>query len=383
MSKLTADRERDIERWLTRRGIPHFIDHYSASRDVLTRAIPLLTFIFLVEAFGSGKLEWPWWANRLAEIAGLALLVGVWALINHQRGRPLLARPDHVGIPEMAVFVLVPAFLPVLFGGEWIDGLATIAVNLGILAAIYLATSYGLVPMARWGAVRMARQFRDTLRLVARGLPLLLVAFVFLFINAEVWQMASTFNGATLAAVLGMFAVVGAIFILSRLPGEIRPLAEFDAGQVEAAIVDTPAEGLPCDGLDFVPEPTSRQWGNAGLVVLFVQGLRVILAATLIGGFFVAFGLLTIRLEVIETWTQAPADVLGTIGLFGREVAVTSELMKVAAFLAGFSGMYFAVYLVTDPAFRTEFFDDITGEVRQAFAVRAAYVTALRARATD
>jgi hypothetical protein len=43
----------DIERWLVRRGIPHFIDRYGASRDVLTRAIPAPTLVFLFEVFGA------------------------------------------------------------------------------------------------------------------------------------------------------------------------------------------------------------------------------------------------------------------------------------------------------------------------------------------
>ena len=165
---------------------------------------------------------------------------------------------------------------------------------------------------------------------------------------------------------------------MARLPGELVPLTRFSAGQSDRYLAGTPAEGLTCP-----PEPpplSRRQWGNVGLVVLFVQGLRVLFAAALIGGFFVAFGILTMRLEVIETWIQATPDVVGTVTVLGREVAVTADLLKVAAFLAGFSGMYFAVYLVTDPAFRADFFDDITDEIRQAMAVRGAYLDALEDR---
>ena len=48
-------------------------------------------------------------------------------------------------------------------------------------------------------------------------------------------------------------------------------------------------------------------------------------------------------------------------------------MLRVAVFLAGFSGFYFTIYVVTDTTFREEFFEDIETEIRQAFAVRAAY----------
>ncbi len=75
----------------------------------------------------------------------------------------------------------------------------------------------------------------------------------------------------------------------------------------------------------------------------------------------------------IETWTTAAPRVLATFTLFGRPVAITEELLRVAVFLAGFSGFYFTIYVVTDATFRREFFEDVEDEVRQAFAVRAAY----------
>ena len=45
-----------------------------------------------------------------------------------------------------------------------------------------------------------------------------------------------------------------------------------------------------------------------------------------------------------------------------------------AVFLAGFSGFYFTVYLVTDATYRQEFFEDVVGELREAFAVRVVYL---------
>jgi hypothetical protein len=369
------DHAAQLERWLTRRGIPHFIHRYSASQDVLTRAIPVLTLIFLFEVIGATNLDWPWWANLLSAIAGLGILVGAWMALNRWRGRRLLARPDRVGWVEGSLFVLVPALLPLLFGGELDEAGFVIVANLVILAVIYLMTSYGIVPMTRWATVRLFVEIGETLRLFTRGLPLLLVAFTFLFINAEVWQMAGTLEHAYLAAVLGLFVLLGVVFIVARLPGELRRAAVFDA----AAAIATETAGTPAFGLTVpepaaVPEPSRREWSNAGLVVLFTQGMRVLLASLLIGGFFILFGLLTMRAETMVSWTQAPPEILASFTLFGRETIVTAELLRVAVFLAGFSGLYFAVYLVTDATFRSEFFEDAITEMRQAFAVRAVYL---------
>lgn len=371
---MTQTSRTDIERWLTKRGIPHFIDQYSASHDVLTRAIPFLTAVFLFQMFGAAETSWPWWANVLAVGGGLAVLIGAWAAINPLRGRPALARPQSVGWVEMGVFVLVPALLPLVFGGGVGQALATAGANLVLLGLAYVATSYGLVPMARWAFVQLFRQLGGTLALFTQGLPLLLLAFLFLFINAEVWQLAGTLDDAYLVAVLGLFLLLGITFIVTRLPRELTPLARFATpGAIERLLEGTPAEGSPVPDPAAVPAITRRQWGNVGLVVLVTQALRVTFAAALIGVFFVVFGVLTMQPAIVEAWTLTEAHVLATFTLFGNQVSVTEELLRVATFLAGFSGFYFTIYVVTDSTFRKEFFEDIADEIRQAFAVRAAY----------
>jgi hypothetical protein len=233
--------------------------------------------------------------------------------------------------------------------------------------------------MARWATVRLVAQIGDTLRLFTRGLPLLLVAFTFLFINAEVWQVAGTLPGARLGAILGLFGLLGAAFLISRLPRELVPLADFaEPGHVAPLLDGSPAEGLPIPDPPAVPELTPRQWGNAGMVVLFTQGLRVVFSSLLIGGFFVLFGMLTINPETVGAWTTAPPDVLATVGFAGSELVLTAEVLRVSAFLAAFAGLYFAVYLSTDPTFREEFSEDVRTEMREAFAVRLVYLELVR-----
>jgi hypothetical protein len=98
----------ETERWFLKRGLPHFIADYSPTRDVLTRAVPLLTLIFLFEVANAPKREFPIWLDIVAVSVGFGILLGAWMLANRIRGRPLLARPVDVGVFEIAVFVLAP-----------------------------------------------------------------------------------------------------------------------------------------------------------------------------------------------------------------------------------------------------------------------------------
>ncbi len=124
---------------------------------------------------------------------------------------------------------------------------------------------------------------------------------------------------------------------------------------------------------------STRQRGNVLLVALFSQGLQVVVVTLILGTFYVAFGLLTITPEVLEAWLGHTGDVMARFDLLGREVQVTAELLKISAFLAAFSGLYFTVVLVTDGTYREEFFDEILAELRQTFAVRAVYLHARQA----
>jgi hypothetical protein len=368
-----------VERWFVRQGLPHFIDDYSAARDILTRAIPILTLIFVLEMFNGLNLEWVWWANVAALLGSLAILVGVWAAINIGRGRAPLTRPDSVGPLEISVFVFVPALLPLIFGGQWASAVTTMLANALLLGLIYVVTSYGMIPMTRWALGRMVRQFTDIFDLFARALPLLLVFATLLFLTAEVWQVSAALQGGFFWAILALFLAFGTLFIIARLPREMGELSTFSGSdEIRELVADTPAEPFQVEAETASPPLGRRQWGNVGMVLLFSQGVQVLVVATLIGIFFVVFGALAIDLDIVQSWTGVKPDQLFDFTLGNHTVTITLELLKVSGFLAMFSGFYFAVYAVTDATFREEFYLDVVSPVRRAFAVRAVYLAANR-----
>jgi hypothetical protein len=342
----------DYERQFRRAGLPAFIDDYSASRDVFTRAAPLLTLVFLGEMLGAIDLDWSWIANVGAAFGGLAVLVLAWAVANVLRGRTPYALPHDVGRVELALFVLVPALLPLLFGGQWLSALVTAGANLALLAVIYGVVGYGVLSIIRWTAVRLVGELGASAVRLARAIPLILGGAVILFLTTELWQVFADIPLAHLALLAGFFIGIGTLFLAARLPGEVRRL-----------------EG---DG----PPLTRRQRINVGLVLFVSQALQVLLVSAGVAAFFVVLGALAVSDEVRESWIGSGGNVLFTVPLLGSNVELTEELLRVAGGLAALSGLSYAVQMQTDDTYRRLFFEEVEHEMRASFKARADYVRA-------
>ncbi|MDJ0924546.1 MAG: hypothetical protein QNJ77_08295 [Acidimicrobiia bacterium] len=370
------DSRAETERWFVDRGVPHFIDAYNASEDVLTRALPALVLLFLFSSISAIDLDWPAWGIITASLGGLAILLGIWAGISWLRGlRPLLHRPDRVGVVEIGVFLGVPALLPIIFGWDWKGALLTFLSQAFLLGLVYVVTSYGIVAISWWVAGQLLHSLGRTVRLFTRTLPLLLIGFMFLFINAEAWQSAGRLDTALLVAVGGLFAVLAGVFLGTQVPREIRGLNQFRSWDEVEALCDE-APGAPIAG-DGAPEPQSlsrRERGNLWLLVFISQSFRLLVVSTLIGAFFIGLGLLIIQTDTVTLWTTQPPTVMWETTLFGIDLQLTAELMRVSGFLAAFALVYFSVYTTTESALREEFYEDITAEVRQNLAVRVRYL---------
>jgi hypothetical protein len=348
------------ERRFRRAGLPLLIEDYSASTNVFNRAAPLLALVFLGEMLGATSLDWSLWANLAAALGGLALLLAAAAVVNRIRGRPALAVPDDIGHLELAAFVLLPALLPLAFGGQWRSALVTAAANAALLALIYGVIGYGLLSIVRWALERLLSQLVSSLALLTRAIPLLMIFSVVLFLTTEMWQVFSEANAASLAILAVLFVALGTSFLVARLPREVRSL-EREAGGDS-------------------PELDRRQRMNVGLVLFVSQALQVLLVSLAVGAFFVVLGTLLIDGGVLESWIGSDGHVLFTIDLLGIDGAVTEELLRVSGALAAFTGLYFAISMLTDEVYRREFLDELTGEMRDTFRARAAYLR-LRAAA--
>ena len=343
------------ERRFRRAGLPLFIEDYSASEDIFTRAAPLLALVFVGELLGAIDLDWTFLENLGAGLAGLALLLAGFAGLNLLRGRPALALPEHVGAPELSAFVLFPAALPLIFGGQVTSAIVTAAANLALLGLLYAVIGYGLVFVVIWATGRLFDQLAASFVLLSKAVPLLLVFALVLFVNTEMWQVFSSMPRGFLILVGAGFAALGSLFLSARLPREVA--------QLERSVGAGPA-------LD------RRQRLNVGIVLFVSQGLQVLVVSLAVGGAFVAFGSLAIGPEVRESWIETAGNVLVTLDVFGDPVQITEELLRVSGGIAAFSGLYYAIAVLTDSTYREEFLEEITEEMSETFRARAEYLEA-------
>ena len=379
------------ENWFVRQGIPHFIDDFTASEDVWTRAAGVLSFIFFCELFLTFGGEIEGVAQFGVFLVGLGVLVGAIGLVNRWRGRRWFARPDTIGAGELALFVLVPPVLALLGGHRDNGGFILVVIaNLVFLLVLYVVVSWGLFAMARWGLEVMTHHLRAVLQLLGRTLPLMLLFSAFLFLNAEIWQVANNFSLPLFAVVIGALVVIGLSFLLGSLSGAIDELRTFTTWhEIGRELDDTPLEGFDVSSFDEDPRRvplSSAARRNLSLRLLVGLGAQVLLVAMLIFIFYTGFGLLTVREDTLLQWTTRTFEneaeiILLRFRIFGDEILLTTLHLIVSGFVAAFSGLQFAVSLVTDSAYRKEFVEESNAEVREALAVRAVYLRLSRQQA--
>ena len=367
-----------IEGWFVRRGVPHFVERTTEGSvlDTWTRALPLLAAAYVLLGFNALDLvEGTVAENLFTAVAVVVIIVATWAVSNRLRGSDTFARPTDIDAPELALFLLGP-MIPNLVFGQVGDAFETLAIGLVLLATIYVWSAYGLGPLLRWAARQSTKQLSELGALVGRALPLLLLFNTFLFVNAEVWEVAGTLEGAPFVLVIVVFLGLGASFAISRMPRQIRTLNTFDrwddVGELvegtPAAPIDLPETAPAHDRLRF------RQRINIGSVVFFGQALQIALVVVVLTAFFVGFGILAISRDTAQAWTRLDdVNVMLEFSLSNRTLVLSEPLLRVSLFLSAFSGMYFTVLLITDQTYREEFSDDVGTEIRQALAVRRAY----------
>ena len=382
---MTAMTERDrCERWFVRRGLPHLIDDYTATDDIFTRMAPFLAGVVFLEFFLAFGDRWTGWSQAVAFLGGIAALVGGVVLVNRIRGRRSFQLPDDIGVWELALYVVLP-IVPTVIGsqGSAVDNaVSVVAFNLVLLAVGYVVTSWALIPMMRWSFGQVRRQVTDVANLAMKSLPTLLIFSAFIFINAEMWQVANDFTLPLFGMVMLLLVGIGGIFIFVSVRRLTVDLARFSAwGDVRPRCANTPVEEIiPADdepAPDTPPLVRRAEW-NVNLLLFVAQGIQVLLVSLVITTFYVVFGLLTVRKETLLQWTTVgeltyERDWAVDIAIFGTDLIFTRQLLLVALFIGMFSGLNFAVQVITDDTYREEFIADMTAEVRDALAVRAVY----------
>ena len=272
--------------------------------------------------------------------------------------RDLVRRRLHTSrllvVAVVGLLIAVPAGVAVGWSVDQVSsGIAVGATVLLIVAAVYAGRALQVHLIATWALRHSLASLELLFPLATRALPMLLLFVTFLFINTEVWMVASALDGGVLWGAVMFFAAMAVGFLVVRLIEEVDRLDD-EVGRDELG-----------DDADVV----GLQQTNLVLVLLITQAFQVLLLALAVFAFFIVFGAVAMDKDVLAAWI-APDKLTFPWGV----KVISLELVQVSVFLAAFSGLYFAVFAVTDETYRREFFTDILDELEQALRVRVTYL---------
>jgi len=327
--------ENDIARcetWFEDNGLPYFVE---SGHDAIQRAL-------------APRLVWTW----SGLIAGLSVIAGVVAGLTSE---------------------------------SWTEAiLASVAVA-SVASLARFARVFRVARIARWAARHSWSNLYLLVPLATRALPFLLLFITFLFINTEVWMVASAMDARLLWTCVGIFALIAVAFLQQPFRDEIdRVGTELEGERLVETCAGTPVASAAREIQDQ-PHLSAEVAGirlpllqrrNLFLMLFITQAIQVILLAMVVFVFFIVFGAVAIRPVVVEAWLgHAPTYLVEPLNL-------SRELLRVAVFLSAFAGLYFTVQAVLDKTYRREFFSQVSQGLEQAVGVRKVYV-ALRAHLAD
>jgi hypothetical protein len=367
-----------VDRWFLRQGLPHLIDQYSAREDILTRAAPVLSLIALGEVFLVFGDRYKGWAQFAVFIAAIAVLMATVAVINRLRGRRAMALPDDVGILEIVGFVVAPTLIGLLSTLEWANAGIFVLVQIAILAVVYLGTSYGVVPMLAQALRQVVRGFAESVALLAKALPIMLVFSLFLFINAEVWLIADDWNLPFYFLTVGVMAVLITILVAASIRSETDGLGHFVSwAEVYEWSRFSPVEAVVIhDAAKEVDQPPigRRARANVSLMLFTNHLVKVVIVMGVVFAVYVGFGLLSIREVTLSEWLMVDgiqeSDIYFETHWMGARVVLTQQLLLVSGFIAMLCGIQFSIAQVAARSGGEDGLDSVQRDVRRALAVR-------------
>lgn len=175
--------------------------------------------------------------------------------------------------------------------GNFVDRVSLLPV---VFVAAFVFLGWGR--LLAWTLMRALREVADSLSRAVRTLPLLLVAFLFFFYNAELWQLGvawTVWRAAAVAALLWGFGV----------------LAPFIVGNEHVRKVIEEDRKLP------VRLKLNLRYGAAS-----VQAAQASFFGVLVFAGFLFLGLVSIPEATITAWTSKPPAIveLGPVNIPGR-----------------------------------------------------------------
>lgn len=397
MSTITPDQARQAERWFRSHGLVTMMQGTGLQSKLSLLAAPILVidFIIVMLFVVTDSTDLPWWMGLLISFG---TLLATWILSNVTNRRRPLTPISTVGPVEGAAFVLVPAVVT-LFTPQRIDidpdwqatgpeasalvALALLVIQAATLLAVYVLVISGIGSLSRllWRELRHAVEHTSTA--LATTLPVMLGFVFFFFVNPGVWLVIANLDPWSYVALILLIVGLSGLFLGSRSQFDLTPLATFDTTEdVTDALRGTPLS----DRADGIATPATcdlgvRQETNLRFVAVLARLVTATVLSLVVLAAFVVLGLIIINASVIETWTKAPPQVLFGFELGPTRHIVAVQHLRVAGFLAAFSGFQYALVSASDGRLRENARDTAKPIVRSACALRLALLSARSAAA--
>ncbi len=373
----SSDLRPATERWFVKRGVPHLIANYEPSTRVWTRAKPFLIGVLVLEAMLPFSDRYTGASQGLVFLASVGIMLAAVVVFNRLRGRRMFDALDEVELPELAFFVLAPAAIVfVLDTNRVAPALRYVAGNLALLLLVYVVVGFGLLPMIRWSIGNMVQHLQAVFRLFARTLPVLLVLTVFMFINAEIWQVAHLVGPPAFSIVAVLVVLIGLGFLWLSSDEVIDEIDEFESwDDVLSMVHDSPLAAVSRPDSELTSSKLTRG-GRLNLRILVLVSLttQVVLVGLLVIAFYLILGAIFMNREVLELWTGATEITeLASYRVGNLDLLITREHLRVAGLVGALSGLNVAVSALTDQGYRETFLAELAAEVSENLAVERLY----------
>lgn len=368
----------DAGAWLRRRGAPTLAPDRKTAAAVWERTRPILICLFGLSIVQVFSLTRGGLSLVLAFVLAALAMTATMAAVNWVRGRGAFETPRDFASLELSVFVLLPTALSWVVSGVG-AAMVTFCIQVMALVALYAVVSLGVLWTVRWALKMVATNSRSLLRLTARALPVLLLLTLFMFINAEAWQVANSLQPG-LAAALGWFWVAVLFsylwFVSDDLVDEAESViaAEPDMAFFAGSPIARHADSDLFMSSGPLPQVAGASRVNLRLIFVSSIGVQAILVAALLTCAYAVLGSMLVTEEVQLAWLAGPVEVPALFEVFvgSTELRLTRAHVLMSAAIGALSALSIAVSAVSEESLRRSFCGAVLLEVEQDLAVHHA-----------
>lgn len=220
---------------------------------------------------------------------------------------------DHKGAVVAAVACGLDFVLWLVLTGDGVLRVAIIgiATELVLVVLAYL----GVDSVVGWALRTTLRQVRALGTMTSKALPLLLLFTTFGFFTTEVWQVAGSLSRQRLWLVIGLFVLVGVLYMFSVLSDELRAFGSHACDPIEPDWWHATPFDEPAGTAERIPLRRPEK-ANMVAVLMLAQLVQVLVFSVLMFVFFIVFGLVSLRADVMAQWVGHAPTVGSLVGVW-------------------------------------------------------------------